>query len=57
MSGGYGGQGKGGPHPESSDNTRHRFSTSAKKASSTPPKRKDFLSPSEDLFFIGLSDM
>ena len=29
-----------------SDSSRHRFSTSAKKATSTPPKRKDFMSPS-----------
>ena len=34
-------------HDEMVDNGHHRFSTSAKKATSTPPKRKDFMSPSK----------
>ncbi|XP_045156414.2 3'-5' RNA helicase YTHDC2-like [Mercenaria mercenaria] len=44
MSGGYAGHGQSTQH-ESSDNTWHRFSTSAKKASGTPTKRRDFMSP------------
>lgn len=45
MSSGHGG-GRGlAVHEEGMGNSRHRFSTSAKKATSTPPKRKDFLSP------------
>ncbi|KAH3837735.1 hypothetical protein DPMN_111136 [Dreissena polymorpha] len=45
MSGG--GRGQGSVHEVQGDMSRHRFSTSAKKATSTPPKRKDFMSPSE----------
>ncbi|XP_060581690.1 3'-5' RNA helicase YTHDC2-like [Ruditapes philippinarum] len=44
MSGSYGGHGQSSQY-DSSENTRHRFSTSAKKASGTPTKRRDFLSP------------
>ncbi|XP_052279613.1 3'-5' RNA helicase YTHDC2-like isoform X2 [Dreissena polymorpha] len=43
MSGG--GRGQGSVHEVQGDMSRHRFSTSAKKATSTPPKRKDFMSP------------
>ncbi|XP_052792916.1 3'-5' RNA helicase YTHDC2-like isoform X2 [Mya arenaria] len=38
-------RGDGMSHDPSMDSVRHRFSTSAKKATSTPPKRKDFMSP------------
>ncbi|KAL4228088.1 3'-5' RNA helicase ythdc2 [Mactra antiquata] len=44
MSGSYNGRGNK-YHEDIEDSTKHRFSTSAKKATSTPPKRKDFMSP------------
>ena len=39
-------------HDEVVDNGHHRFSTSAKKATSTPPKRKDFMSPSKFCYIL-----
>ena len=39
-----------GNYDEVADSGHHRFSTSAKKATSTPPKRKDFMSPSKFRF-------